>query len=210
DLDSIKRIEEQDIVTALLGLGPEDSDGRRIEVLVEDDDASKRWGREDEYGNLQHLIEVYEIQSDRNEMTVSDARRYTRSALDKRINEQVTYEAKIVDLENVPGMENKKIRFGDAIRIKEEKFNPSLYLEARAFEQTRSITSKAKKELKLCDYPEFTEVERNAIWTMLRREIRKKIHIDTLHEYAKAKKIESDTPPEIKDRQFPIWVDTSH
>src|SRR5699024_1149055 len=209
DLDSIKRIEEQDIVTALLGLGPEDSDGRRIEVLVEDDDALKRWGREDEYGNLQHLIEVYEIQSDRNEMTVSDARRYTRTALDKRINEQVTYEAKIVDLENVPGMENKKIRFGDTIRIKDEKFNPPLYLEARIFEQTRSITSNAKKEVKLGDYTEFTEEEVNAIWTMLRREIRKKIDIDTLHEYAEPKKIESDTPPEIKDGENPIWVDTS-
>src|SRR5699024_2678661 len=78
-------------------------------------------------------------------MTVSDARRYTRTALDKRINEQVTYEAKIVDLENVPGMENKKIRFGDTIRIKDEKFNPPLYLEARIFEQTRSITSNAKR-----------------------------------------------------------------
>src|SRR5690625_3328042 len=209
DLDSIKRIEEQDIVTALLGLGPEASDGRRIEVLVEDDDALKRWGREDEYGNLQHLVEVYEIQSDRNEMTVSDARRYTRLALDKRINEQVTYEAKIVDLENVPGMENKKIRFGDTLRIKDEKFNPPLYLEARVFEQTRSITSNAKKEVKLGDYTEFTEEEVNAIWTMLRREIRKKIDIDTLHEYAEPKKIESDTPPEIKDGENPIWVDTS-
>lgn len=209
DLDSIKRIEEQDIVTALLGLGPEDSDGRRIEVLVEDVNALRRWGREDEYGNLQHLVEVYEIQSDRNEMTVSDARRYTRLALDKRINEQVTYEAKIVDLENVPGMENKKIRFGDTIRIKDEKFNPPLYLEARVFEQTRSITSNAKKEVKLGDYTEFTEEEVNAIWTMLRREIRKKIDIDMLHEYAEPKKIESDTPPDIKDGENPIWVDTS-
>src|SRR5699024_6765757 len=169
-----------------------------------------RWGREDEYGNLQHLIEVYEIQSDRNEMTVSDARRYTRTALDKRINEQVTYEAKIVDLENVHGMENKKIRFGDTIRIKDEKFNPPLYLEARVFEQTRSITSNAKKEVKIGDYTEFTDVEVNAMWTMLRRKIRKKIDIDTLHEYAEPKKIESDTPPEIKDGENPIWVDTSH
>src|SRR5690625_31104 len=209
DLDSIKRIEEQDIVTALLGLGPEDSDGRRSEVLVEDDDALKRWGREDEYGNLQHLVEVYEIQSDRNEMTVSDARRYTRSALDKRINEQVTYEAKIVDLENVPGMENKKIRFGDTLRIKDEKFNPPLYLKTIVFEHARCITSNAKKEVKLGDYTEFTEEDVNAIWTMLRREIRKKTDIDTLHEYAEPKKIESDTPPEIKDGENPIWVDTS-
>src|SRR5699024_10050951 len=71
------------------------------------------------------------------------------------------------------------------------------------------ITSNAKKEVKLGDYTEFTEEEVNAIWTMLRREIRKKIDIDTLHEYAEPKKIESDTPPEIKEGENPIWIDTS-
>src|SRR5699024_8986301 len=59
DLDGIRRVEKQDIVTALLGLGPEDEDGNRLEVLVEDEDALKRWGRIDDYGNLHHLIEPY-------------------------------------------------------------------------------------------------------------------------------------------------------
>src|SRR5699024_2464836 len=54
DLDSIRRIEKQDIVTALLGLGPEREDGTRIEVLVDDDDALKRWGRVNENGKLNH------------------------------------------------------------------------------------------------------------------------------------------------------------
>src|SRR5690625_3105923 len=209
DLDSIKRTEKQDIVTALLGLGPEREDGTRIEVLVEDDDALKRWGRIDEYGNLKHLIEPYEIQSERDEMTTEEARRYTRTALNKRINTQVKYECTIVDLEHVPGMQNKKIRFGDTIRIKDTKFNPPLYLEARVFEQTRSIKSQAKKDIKLGDFVEFTEEEVNAIWIMLQREIRKKIDIDTLRNYAEPKKVESDTPPEIKEGENPIWVDTS-
>src|SRR5690625_1907565 len=209
DLDGIRRVEKQDIVTALLGLGPEREDGTRIEVLVEDDDALKRWGRIDEYGNLKHLIEPYEIQSERDEMTTEEARRYTRTALNKRINTQVKYECTIVDLEHVPGMQNKKIRFGDTIRIKDTKFNPPLYLEARVFEQTRSIKSQAKKDIKLGDFVEFTEEEVNAIWIMLQREIRKKIDIDTLRNYAEPKKVESDTPPEIKEGENPIWVDTS-
>src|SRR5699024_4304750 len=112
DLDGIRRIEKQDIVTALLGLGPEDENGQRLEVLVEDEEALQRWGRVDEHGNLHHLIEPYEIQSDRSEMTESEARQYTRTALDKRISTQVTYETTIVDLEEVPDMQNKKIRFG--------------------------------------------------------------------------------------------------
>lgn len=209
DLDGIRRVEKQNIVTALLGLGPEDEDGNRIEVLVEDEDALKRWGRVDEFGKLHHLIEAYEIQSEREDMTVTEARRYTRTALDKRINESVTYECSIIDLENVPGMANKEIRHGDTIRIKDEHFNPPLYLEARVFEFDRSIKSNAKKDIKLGDFTEFTEEEVNVVWIMLQREIRKKIDIDTLKEYAEPKKVESDTPPEIKEGENPIWVDTS-
>src|SRR5690625_7932918 len=99
DLDGIRRIEKQDIVTALLGLGPEKEDGTRMEVLVKDDDELQRWGTVTDHGNLHHLIEVYEIQSDRQEMTETEARQYTRTALDKRINTQVGYETTVVDLE---------------------------------------------------------------------------------------------------------------
>lgn len=175
DLDSIRRVEKQDVVTALLGLGPEKEDGTRLEVLVEDEEALQRWGRIDENGKLKHLIEVYEIQSERTEMTKDEARQYTRTALDKRINTQVTYETTIVDLEEVAGHENKKIRFGDTIRIKDEKFNPPLYLEARVFEINRSIKSKAKKDIKLGDYIEYTEEEVNTLWEQLKKEIQDRL-----------------------------------
>src|SRR5690606_21386735 len=205
DLDEIRRIEKQDIVTALLGLGPERDDGTRIEVLVTDEEALQRWGRVDEHGNLHHLIEPYEIQSERTEMTEEEARRYTRTALDKRINTQVTYETTILDLEEVPGLEHEKIRFGDTIRIKDTYFNPPLYLEARVYEIERSIKSKAKKDIKLGDYVEYTEEEVNAIWNQLRNEIRSRIL-----ELAEPQKIESPTAPEIKTHEVnPIWIDTS-
>src|SRR5699024_8187473 len=165
----------------------EREDGNRLEVLVEDEDALKRWGRVDEYGNLHHLIEPYEIQSERSEMTESEARQYTRTALNKRINTQVTYEGSIVDLENVPGMQNKKIRFGDTIRIKDTKFNPPLYLEARIFEQTRSIKSKAKKDIKLGDFVEFSEEEVNNIWDQLRKDIQKRVTAAEMAEYTYSK-----------------------
>src|SRR5699024_8860672 len=209
DLDTIRRVEKQDIVTALLGLGSEKEDGTRLSVLVEDQEALQRWGRIDENGKLKHLVEVYEIQSERTEMTETQARQYSRTALNKRIDTQVTYETTIVDLEEVAGHENKKIRFGDTIRIKDEKFNPPLYLEARVFEINRSIKSKAKQDIKLGDYQEFNKEEVNDLWTMLRREIRKKIDINTLKDYAEPKKIELNTPPPIKDGEYPIWVDTS-
>jgi len=175
DLDGIRRIEKQDIVTALLGLGPEQEDGTRLEVLVEDEEALQRWGRVDEHGNLHHLIETYEIQSDRMEMTEEEAQQYTRTALDKRINTQVAYETTVVDLEEVPGMSNKKIRFGDTMRIKDTEFNPPLFLEARVYEMVRSLKHKAKKDIILGDYIEYTEEEVNAIWNQLRNEIRRRL-----------------------------------
>src|SRR5690625_1578514 len=209
DLDGIRRIEKQDIVTALLGLGPEKEDGTRLEVLVEDEDALQRWGRVDEHGNLHHLIEPYEIESSRTEMTETEARQYTRTALDKRINTQVGYETTVVDLEEVPGMSNKKIRFGDTIRIKDTHFNPPLYLEARVYEMTRSLKHKAKKDIKLGDYIEYTEEEVSAVFNQLRNEIRKKVSMAQVREYAEPKIIESPTPPPIESGENAKWIDTS-
>src|SRR5690625_5197950 len=209
DLDGIRRIEKQDIVTALLGLGPEQEDGTRLEVLVEDEDALQRWGRVDEHGNLHHLIEPYEIESSRSEMTETEARQYTRTALDKRINTQVGYETTVVDLEEVPGMSNKKIRFGDTLQIKDTHFNPPLYLEARVYEMTRSLKHKAKKDIKLGDYIEYTEEEVNAVWNQLRNEIRKKVSMAQVREYAEPKIIESPTPPPIEQGENAKWIDTS-
>lgn len=211
DLDGIRRIENTErIVTALIGLGPEKEDGTRLEVFVEDEEALQRWGRPDPVtGELRHLIEVYEPESEREDMTEAELRQYTQTELNKRINAVVTYECSVVDLENVPGMENKQIRFGDTIKIKDTKFNPPLYIEARVYEQKRSIKSKAKKDIKLGDFVEYTEEDVRAIWRQLQEQIRKKISIADLRAYAEPKKIESDTPPAIREGENPIWVDTS-
>ncbi|WP_416149434.1 phage tail spike protein [Salipaludibacillus sp. HK11] len=183
DLDGISRKEKtDDIVTALLGLGPEREDGTRLEVLVEDADALERWGR-----NGNHIIETYEPQSSDQDMSLEDLEQYTRTALNKRINEVVEYESGIVDLEHVPGMENKVIRFGDTIRIKDVEFVPPLYLEARVFEQRRSIVDQSKKRVKLGDYTEFTEEEVRNIWQSLQAQIREKISEFDLVEYTYAK-----------------------
>ncbi|GGJ50904.1 phage tail spike protein [Virgibacillus salexigens] len=211
DLIGLRRIEKTDnIFTALKGLGPEREDGSRLEVIVEDKESLQRWGRPDPItGELQHLWDKYEPQSSDQEMTKSRLRELTENELEKRVNEVVEYEGDIADLEHVPGMENKKIRFGDTIKIKDTKFNPPLYLEARVHTQDRSITDKSKKKVTLGDYIEYTEEEVNAIWQSLQNEIRKKIDVDKLKEYAEPKKIESDTPPNIKEGENPIWVDTS-
>lgn len=183
DLVGIRRVEKQDIVTALLGLGPEREDGSRIEVLVEDFDALQRWGWYDEHGNLNHYIEVYEIESERSEMTEAEARQYTRTALNKRINTQVTYECEIADLEQIAGLEHEKIRFGDTIKIKDTEFNPPLYVEARVFEQERSIVTNEKNSIKLGDYIEYTEEEVHSIWEQLKKQIQNRVSYYEMVEY---------------------------
>lgn len=169
DLEDIRRIENnENIVTALVGLGPEKEDGSRLEVLVEDEDALQRWGRPEKNGNLKHLIEVYEPESDRENMTESELRQYTRTELNKRINSTITYECSLIDLEKVYG-DNERLYFGDTIRIKDEKFNPPLYLEARIFEIDRSIKDAEQKLVKLGDYKEFSESEVKSVWEQLKQ-----------------------------------------
>ena len=171
DLLGVKRVEKTDhIYTALLGLGPEREDGTRLEVLVEDAEALARWGR-----NGKHLIDTYEPQTADQDITLERLTALTKSELEKRVNAVVEYESDIADLENVPGMANKKIRFGDTIKIKDTKFNPPLYLEARVHTLERDIVNKSSKHVELGDFIEYTEDEVRAIWKSLQAEIKLKV-----------------------------------
>jgi len=207
DLQSIRRKESGDIYTALIGLGPEREDGTRLQVLVEDFEALERWGRPEH--DPQHLIGVYEPQSEREDMTLSQLRQYTQTELNKRSNSVVSYEINFLDLEHILGHENKKIRFGDTIRIKDTMYDPPLYIQARIFEMKRNPITEAEKEYVLGDFVEFTEDDVKSIYRILKRDLAKKAGIDLLLNYAEPKKVESDTAPDIKEGENPIWVDTS-
>src|SRR5690625_7292046 len=84
-------------------------------------------------------------------------------------------------------MANKKIRFGDTVRIKDEKFNPPLYVEARIFEQRRDIFTKSNKRVKLGDFIEYTEEELRAVIDRLSKQLRSKISHFELIEYTYSK-----------------------
>lgn len=173
DLIGIERKEDNsNIVTALLGIGPEKEDGTRLTVLVSDDDALQRWGRPDpDTGQLMHIIEPYEPSSTNGDMTQTELTQYTRTELNKRINSIVEYSANFADLERVPGLENEKIRFGDTIKIKDTKFNPPLYLEARVHTQDRSLSDEAQKKVVLGDYIEYSEEDVKALWKTLQSQV---------------------------------------
>ena len=206
DLKSIKRKESGDIYTALIGLGPEPEEGTRLQVLVENYEALERWGRPK--GNPQHLIGVYEPQSEREDMTLSQLRQYTQTELNKRVA-LVDYEVDFLDLEYILGHDDKKIRFGDTIRIKDTLYTPNLFLEARIFEMKRNVIVPDQKEYVLGDFIEFDPDAVHDIYKYVKRELAKKAGIDLLLNYAEPKKVESGTAPTINEGENPIWVDTS-
>src|SRR5690606_1977079 len=121
-----RKVDDSNVVTALIGLGPEREDGTRLEVFVEDEEALQRWGIPNpQTGELMHLIETYEPESTDQDMTIARLTELTRNELEKRINSVVEYTADVADLEKVPGMENKIIRFGDTIKIKRSEEHTS-------------------------------------------------------------------------------------
>ncbi|UTR14094.1 hypothetical protein MM221_16115 [Salipaludibacillus sp. LMS25] len=180
DLRGVRRIEEMDgVVTALIGIGPAREDGTRLEALVEDREALERWGR-----NGQHLIETYEPESTNEDMTLARLTELTENELQNRVNAVVEYKCDIADLESFPDMANKKIRCGDTIKIKDTKFNPPLYLEARVHTQERDIIDKSEKTIELGDFQEYTEAEVLSVWKQLQSQIQSRISLAQLQDYA--------------------------
>src|SRR5690606_7368463 len=166
----------------------------RLEVFVEDEEALQRWGTPNpQTGELMHLIETYEPESTDQNMSIERLTELTRNELEKRINSVVEYTADVADLEKVPGMESKVIRFGDTIKIKDTGFNPPLYLEARVHTQDRSLSQPEKKKVTLGDFIEYTEEEVHAIWKQLQAEIAKKVSMAEVTEVVYTK-------PEVDER----------
>lgn len=164
DLIGIERIEDSShIVTALLGIGPQKEDGTRLTVLVEDQEALQRWGR-----NGQHLIEVYEPESEDTEMNLDRLKTLTETALKKRIDAAVSYGCEAVSLEHIFGRSHEKIRVGQTVRIKDDGYKPPLYLEARIQEVIRAHSTKMIQSFKLGNFIEFKKSDLEAQITSLK------------------------------------------
>src|SRR5690625_8053986 len=104
-------------------------------------------------------------------MTTTQLRQYTRTELNKRINSTVTYEVAFLDLEHILGHENKKLRFGDTIRIKDKLYEPPLYVEERIHEQDREVTPQARQEVAQGAHAEYPEVDAEPECTSLDNQI---------------------------------------
>ncbi|QIW21335.1 phage tail spike protein [Bacillus thuringiensis] len=139
DLQGVTRTENSEgIVTALIPfVMGKDADGNEALVTIEsvnngsiflsDDEAFQRWNI-----NGKHRYGFYTPETETDNMTPARLLSLAKTEIKKRIDSNVSYEVDVVDISQVEGFTHEKIYEGDTIRIIDDGFNPSLYLEARA------------------------------------------------------------------------------
>ncbi|MBP3951122.1 phage tail spike protein [Bacillus suaedae] len=189
DLVGIKRrILSERIVTALYCIGPERQDGTRLTTTVTNDSAYQNWNRKGE-----HLIELYEPESSDTEMTLDRLTQLGETELKKRIDAAVEYELDAVSLEHIFGYEHEITRLGDSAKVKDEHFNPPMYLDSRVIFVDRSVFDESQKSFKLGEVVEYKQEDVLKTWRELQRQYSTKI-------------IKSPTAPSGKANI--IWVKT--
>jgi phage minor structural protein len=199
DLIGVKRKEDSSqIVTALLGIGPEKEDGTRLTVLVENKEALQRWGR-----NGQHLIEPYEPQSSDQEMTLERLQTLTENELEKRIDAIVSYECEAASLERIFGREHEKIRKGQIVRIKDDGFQPPLYVEGRIQEVEVEQSTHKIKGFKIGNFIEYKKEDLEKQVAFLKQLIAQRATKKFVQDYSEKKKVLSNTAPEDTNV---IWI----
>ncbi|UYL93929.1 putative tail fiber protein [Geobacillus phage vB_GthS_PK3.5] len=204
DVIGIRRIENSgEIYTALYAIGPADENGKYVTIesvnaglkYVEDREALERWSPDG-----RHLYGIFQYQPESDEKVTPELlKQKAQEALKNYINSVVKYEVQAVALERIAGLEHEKIRKGMTVRIKDEKFNPPLYLEARVLETERSYTAKDRDMFVLGNYREIEVVKDPTI-----AKIQSKLFRNENAWSSSARVIRSATPPEDKHA---IWID---
>lgn len=127
------KVNTQEIVTALIVLGPDKEDGTPMDpVIVTDNDAFKRWNRDG-----QHLFGIHQVESDDSEMTVARLTTLGKTELKKRIASVYEYIVEAVDIS--PLFPHEVAYLGDRVGIKNTKVDPPLYAQARIIGLKRPI-----------------------------------------------------------------------
>lgn len=171
DIVSARRtIDLSNVKTALYGRGKgeetEEGYGRRItfaevewkvangdpvdkplgQEWVGDPEALARWGREN---GTRHRFGVFE---DPDIEDPAELLRRTWEELQRLKEPLISYEAQVVDLEQLPGYEHEIVRLGDTVRVIDETFRPALKLEARVIELRRHLTEPDRTEVVLGNF----------------------------------------------------------
>ncbi|MBX0353394.1 phage tail spike protein, partial [Bacillus toyonensis] len=162
DVQGIRRIESsQDVVTALVGVGPQNSETGEFltfeeinngKLYVGNNDALQRWSKDGK-----HLFDIYSPQTEDQDMTKQRLRQLTEAELKKRIDSSTSYEVNAVALEKVFGLSHESVRKGDTVRIKDTGFSPPLFLEARLIAADECDTDPSKDKYIFGNYREIKD-----------------------------------------------------
>ncbi|WP_144497038.1 phage tail spike protein [Bacillus toyonensis] len=162
DVQGIRRIESsQDVVTALVGVGPQNSETGEFltfeeinngKLYVGNNDALQRWSKDGK-----HLFDIYSPQTEDQDMTRERLKQLTEAELKKRNDSSTLYEVDAVALEKVFGLSHEAVRKGDTVRIKDTGFSPPLFLEARLIAADECDTDPSKDKYIFGNYREIQD-----------------------------------------------------
>ncbi|MEC6959038.1 phage tail spike protein [Staphylococcus aureus] len=209
-----RKIDMSEIKTALIAVGPENDKGKRLELVVTDDEAQSQFNLPTRY-----IWGIYEPQSDDQNMNETRLRSLAKTELNKRKSAVMSYEITSIDLEVT--YPHEIISIGDTVRVKHRDFNPPLYVEAEVIAEEYNIISENStytfgqpKEFKESELREEFNKRLNIIHQKLNDNISNintivKDVVDSELEYFERKIHKSDTPPENPVNDM-LWYDTSN
>ncbi|MBB2604369.1 phage tail spike protein [Staphylococcus aureus] len=209
-----RKIDMSEIKTALIAVGPENDKGKRLELVVTDDEAQSQFNLPTRY-----IWGIYEPQSDDQNMNETRLRSLAKTELNKRKSAVMSYEITSTDLEVT--YPHEIISIGDTVRVKHRDFNPPLYVEAEVIAEEYNIISENStytfgqpKEFKESELREEFNKRLNIIHQKLNDNISNintivKDVVDSELEYFERKIHKSDTLPENPVNDM-LWYDTSN
>lgn len=209
-----RKIDMSEIKTALIAVGPENDKGKRLELVVTDDEAQSQFNLP-----MRYIWGIYESQSDDQNMNETRLSSLAKTELNKRKSAVMSYEITSTDLEVT--YPHEIISIGDTVRVKHRDFNPPLYVEAEVIAEEYNIISENStytfgqpKEFKESELREEFNKRLNLIHQKLNDNISNintivKDVVDGELEYFERKIHKSDTPPENPVNDM-LWYDTSN
>ncbi len=209
-----RKIDMSEIKTVLIAVGPENDKGKRLELVVTDDEAQSQFNLP-----MRYIWGIYEPQSDDQNMNETRLSSLAKTELNKRKSAVMSYEITSTDLEVT--YPHEIISIGDTVRVKHRDFNPPLYVEAEVIAEEYNIISENStytfgqpKEFKESELREEFNKRLNLIHQKLNDNISNintivKDVVDGELEYFERKIHKSDTPPENPVNDM-LWYDTSN
>ncbi len=215
DLTGLKRtVDYSEVKTALLCVGPEKEGGKRIELIVKDDDAQARIGLPGRYN-----WGIYEPETDDENMTEARLRTLGTTELNKRKKEAISYEVTALDIQKA--YSHEVVNLGDMVRIKNHDFTPPLYVGAEVISEEYDMIAE-DVVYGFGEYVEYREKDLRDEFTKKLDDIRSKLNdsisnintivkdsVDGQLEYFERKIIKSATPPENPVNDM-LWLDISN